>query len=395
MFRFASTPWLMDPARQLINRAFERQQRGDTSWSTAYWDRLLLWLVKQTAFRHFTGGESLAECHTVAESALRDGVKLILDHSVEEREDPDAWKPNLEAKCQLLRDLREQMPGQVSFLPVKVTALASPAMLEEVTVWLQDGLDKQPGSLAPETESLMEACLTNLHVLCQTARETGIPVLLDAEQSYRQPALDYVAMRMMREHNVRGERPIIYNTYQMYLENALGRVHRDIAAAVEGEFTFAAKVVRGAYLVTETERAREEGYPVPLHPSKQATDEAYNAAIGAILRQIHADPDTAAVVVATHNRDSVLQAATTMDQLGLARDHPRIATAQIMGMCENITIALGQAHYNSHKLVLFGDFEEIFPWLLRRLEENQDMLSAMAGEQALLWAELRRRVGPG
>jgi len=80
-----------------------------------------------------------------------------------------------------------------------------------------------------------------------------------------------------------------------------------------------------------------------------------------------------------------------MRELGLGRNHPRVALAQIMGMCENITIALGQGGYNSHKLVLFGDFDEIFPWLLRRLEENQDMLSAMAGEQDLLWAELKRR----
>ena len=262
--------------------------------------------MKQTAFRHFTGGETLSECHAVGVSAAKDGVKLIVDHSVEEREDPSAWQPNLEAKCQLLRDLREQMPGQVTFLPVKVTALASPSMLEDVTVWLQGG-----GSLAArfrlgkKTETSMQDCLANLRVLCTAARETGIPVLLDAEQSYRQPALDWLAMEVMKEFNVRGETPWIYNTYQMYLSDALDRVQRDIRAGVKGDFTFAAKVIRGAYLVTEAERARELGAPVPTHPTKEDTDKAYNAAIGAMLEQIHADPDSAAVVVATHNRDSI------------------------------------------------------------------------------------------
>ena len=56
---------------------------------------------------------------------------------------------------------------------------------------------------------------------------------------------------------------------------------------------------------------------------------------------------------------------------GLARDHPNVAHAQIMGMCDGLTFALGLAGYNAHKLVLFGEFDEVFPWLLRRLDENR------------------------
>ena len=71
MFRCAATPWLMNPARSLINDAFERQHLP-LAKSGAPFDRLLLWLVKQTAFRHFTGGETLSECHAVGVSAAKD-----------------------------------------------------------------------------------------------------------------------------------------------------------------------------------------------------------------------------------------------------------------------------------------------------------------------------------
>ena len=44
---------------------------------------------------------------------------------------------------------------------------------------------------------------------------------------------------------------------------------------------------------------------------------------------------------------------------------------KIKGMCDNITNTLGLRGYNVSKLLLFGAFDDILPWLLRRLDENQ------------------------
>ena len=38
---------------------------------------------------------------------------------------------------------------------------------------------------------------------------------------------------------------------------------------------------------------------------------------------------------------------------------------QIMGMSDNVTLALGASGYNVHKLVLFGSFGDVMPWMLR------------------------------
>ena len=51
----------------------------------------------------------------------------------------------------------------------------------------------------------------------------------------------------------------------------LACVHGD---SLPRRYTFAAKVVRGAYMVGEAERASQMGLSYPLHPTKQDTDHA-------------------------------------------------------------------------------------------------------------------------
>ncbi|KAK3264151.1 hypothetical protein CYMTET_27087 [Cymbomonas tetramitiformis] len=60
-----------------------------------------------------------------------------------------------------------------------------------------------------------------------------------------------------------------------------------------------------------------------------------------------------------------------MAQHALPSDDPYVHHAQIMGMCDNITFGLALSGHNALKLVTFGKFEEVLPWLLRRLQENQ------------------------
>jgi len=138
--------------------------------------------------------------------------------------------------------------------------------------------------------------------------------------------------------------------------------------------------------------------PSPLVASKQDTDVQYNQALTLLLSQLAADckgdhaTASAAMVIATHNVPSVLHAVNLMTELGIPSNQQAVQFAQIKGMCENVTLALGQAGYNSNQLVLFGDFQEIFPWLLRRIEENSDVLSAMAEQRKSLWTEVLRRL---
>lgn len=143
--------------------------------------------------------------------------------------------------------------------------------------------------------------------------------------------------------------------------------------------------------MSEAEQAERTGNPYPLQPSKADTDAAYDEAVRVVLERIGSDETAAAVMVATHNTPSVAGAVAVMESVGLAPDCPQVHFAQVMGMCDHLAAALGKAGFNTHKLVLFGAFHELFPWLLRRLDENRDLLGAAQSDRRLLVAEVVRR----
>ncbi|CAJ1356378.1 unnamed protein product [Effrenium voratum] len=107
-----------------------------------------------------------------------------------------------------------------------------------------------------------------------------------------------------------------------------------------------------------------------IHSSKEATDEAFDAAAGRLLSSVAQERPSAALVLATHNRCSLNQAVAKMEQLGLARDHPRVHFAQIFGMVDNLTFSLGLAGYNASKLLVFGEVKEVLPWLVIRAQKG-------------------------
>ena len=191
-----------------------------------------------------------------------------------------------------------------------------------------------------------------------------------------------IARALSAEFNPRGAAPTLYNTHQMYLRGARATLDEEAAHAAEAGYVLAVKLVRGAYMQTEPAAA--------LQPSKGATDDAYDGAAALLLERV-ADGG-GALLLATHNRRSLQKLGERMAELGLARDDPAVHAAQILGMADDATYGLGAAGYNALKLVPYGAFDELLPWLLRRLEENASILGAAADERPILRRELRRRI---
>ncbi|CAJ1425302.1 unnamed protein product [Effrenium voratum] len=344
--------------------------------------RVFLACVRATAFSHFCGGEQLEDCVSTAQSLQEcAGVRCIVDWGVEESSRPDAWDLNTQRKVETLQRAKEVLGPSAAFMPIKLTSLLSPELLESLTSALEATPSSQDAAAALCTEDVA-AALGRLRLICQAAKDAAVPVLLDAEQSNRQPAVHVLAQELQKEFN--RQDIVVYDTIQMYLKASPARLDQALRSAGQHGYVCAVKLVRGAYMEQEKSRGS-------IHSSKEATDEAFDAAAGRLLSSVAQERPSAALVLATHNRCSLNQAVAKMEQLGLARDHPRVHFAQIFGMVDNLTFSLGLAGYNASKLLVFGEVKEVLPWLVRRAQENRDAFGAQAVELPVLRQEIQRR----
>jgi proline dehydrogenase len=236
----------------------------------------------------------------------------------------------------------------------------------------------------------MGTCAANAwNRLCQAAHDADVPLLVDAEESWLQPAIDAMVDTMMAKYN--RERAIVYNTVQLYRHDRLAFLKASHAKALEGGYHIGMKLVRGAYMEKERQRAAELGYPSPIHADKAAVDRDYDAAIVYCLDHL----DRIAFMAGTHNEQSSLLLARLMNERGIAHTDPRICFAQLLGMSDNISYNLAAAQYRVAKYVPYGPVREVLPYLIRRAAENTSVKGQTGRELGLILAERRRRKEEG
>jgi proline dehydrogenase len=197
--------------------------------------------------------------------------------------------------------------------------------------------------------------------------ELDVPVLIDAEETWIQPVLDDMVMNLMSRYNK--EKAIVQNTYQMYRHDSIERIKQHHRMALEGGFKFGLKIVRGAYMEKERNRAAERGYPSPIQPDKPATDRDFDD----ITRYFIEHLDSIDFMVATHNEESSLLLARLIDEYKLPRNHRGIYYSQLYGMSDHITYNLAEQGYNVAKYVPYGAVKTMMPYLFRRAEENSSV----------------------
>jgi proline dehydrogenase len=235
---------------------------------------------------------------------------------------------------------------------------------------------------------LVENMITRLRKLCSTAAEFGLRIMIDAEHQYFQPAIDSIAKDMMREYNT--EVPIVYNTYQCYLKDSRFRLNADIESARRQGYKFGAKLVRGAYMVLEKNLAEEKGLKSPIHDTLDDTHANYNRCVRMLIQEV-ATSD-AEVMIATHNQYSVEMAVRSMHDFGLDPATCGVYFGQLLGMSDHLSLVLGRHKYRAYKYVPFGPLQEVMPYLIRRAQENSDVMGGVGKEMGLLISECKRRL---
>jgi proline dehydrogenase len=331
-------------------------------------------LVKSTIFKLFCGGESIEECEPVIRQLETAKIGTILDYSVEGKSTEGAFDQTKEEIMRTIKRAKDD-PG-IPFAVFKVTGIAPLGTLERLS---------RKKKLDAKSQAKCERINTRVAEICQYAYSLGQPVFIDAEESWIQDAIDRMTIEMMERYN--REQPIVYLTLQMYRTDRLHFLKELRREAKANGYILAVKIVRGAYMEKERERAEEMGYPSPIHVDKAATDADYNAAIDYCLK--HAED--VAFVAATHNEESTALLTAHMHDRGIAPDHPNIFFSQLYGMGDNLSYVLAKNNYHVSKYVPYGPVEDAIPYLIRRAEENSSAAGQVSRELEMLETELKRR----
>lgn len=331
-------------------------------------------LIRSTVFDHFCGGVSEDDCIPVMDKLFEAGVCSVLDYSVEGKEDEEQFDACL-TKVMELTDFAEEKDA----MPISVF---KPTGFGRFAIWQKKTEGK---AFTPEEQEEWDKIVDRFDQICKKAKETDVAVLIDAEESWMQDAADDLVAEMMVTYNT--EKAIVFNTLQCYRWDRLEYLKKlHVDARVKG-FKIGVKIVRGAYMEKENDRAQEKGYPTPICASKDDTDLNFDTT----LRYIFDNLNDISVFLGTHNEASCLLAIEIMKNNSIAINDKRVWFGQLYGMSDHISFNLALEGYNVAKYMPFGPVKDVMPYLIRRAEENTSVAGQTNRELELIKSERKRR----
>ena len=358
----------------LMNQGRIVQVLGDLANLALRWGLPIQGLVRATIFRQFCGGESLHQCTSTIEELASSSIGSIPDYSVEGQDSEEAMDRCLQTLLEGLA-FAARNPHTPLFV-FKVSGLVSSAALHQLA-------EGRP--LNTEVQEQARRGRERVNTLLQKAHELQCPIMVDAEESWIQDPIDSVSLLLMEKFN--HERVIVFNTYQLYRHDRLSFLVDNFHWTEKRGCLLGAKLVRGAYMEKERNRANKLGYPSPIQTNKVATDRDYDNAVSFCLEHI----DRIFLMVASHNEASSLYVTQLLKELGHSTDHPHVHWSQLFGMSDNITFNLAKAGCSVSKYLPFGPIQEVIPYLMRRAQENTAVSGQTSRELNLLRTERSRR----
>jgi proline dehydrogenase len=362
LFKLVGAPWLVKIGKPLTNFAFKLKLP-------------IKGIVKNTIFRQFCGGETIDECSSRIKELSGSGIGTILDYSIEGKTKEVDFNATVDEIIDTLK-AGEGNPG-IPFAVYKVSGIARFGLLEKI--------NNAKTELTEPEKAELDRLMSRIEKIAAKAYESKTPLFIDAEESWIQDGIDRIAYSLMEKYNK--EKAIIYNTAQMYRHDRLDHIKEQIKIAQSKNYILGIKLVRGAYMEKERNRAEEKGYPSPIQKDKKATDKDFDAALEFMIDHI----ESISFCAGSHNEESNLLLTELMEKKGISASDPRIHFAQLLGMSDHISYNLAHASYNVAKYVPYGPVGEVLPYLLRRADENTSVAGQTSRELSLIIQEMKRR----
>lgn len=331
-------------------------------------------LIRSTVFDHFCGGVNEADCLPVIDRMYEKGVSSVLDFSVEGKANDKEFDSAMNTTLKIMDFAKEKDAMPIAVF--KPTGFGRLKLFEKVG---------KGATLTQNEQEEWQKVVNRYDTVCKRGKENDIAVLIDAEETWMQDASDALVTQMMERYNT--EKPIVFNTLQMYRKDRLDFMKQEHKRAKEKGYYIGYKLVRGAYLEKENERAIDKGYESPMCTSKEATDINFNLAVAYMLDHI----EDMSLFSGSHNEESSYIMMRLMEEKGLKNNDGRVWFGQLYGMSDHISFNLAHRGYNVAKYIPFGPVRDVMPYLIRRAEENTSVAGQTGRELALLAKEKQRR----
>lgn len=333
-------------------------------------------LIRATVFDHFCGGVNENDCLSVVDKMFTKGVSSVLDYSVEGKEEEAQFDAALEMTLKTIEFAEEKK--SIPFAVFKPTGFGRFELYEK----LGEGQ-----ILDAEEQGEWNRVVARFDQVCKAAHDKDVALLIDGEESWMQDAADDLVAEMMMKYNK--EKPIVFNTLQMYRWDRLDYLKKLHGKAKQEGFYIGMKLVRGAYMEKEIKRAEEKGYPSPICATKEATDVNYDDAVLYMVEHL----EKMSIFAGTHNELSSYKLMDLMRVNNIEKNDERIWFGQLYGMSDNISYNLAANGYNVAKYLPFGPVRDVMPYLIRRAEENTSVAGQTSRELTLIKTERDRRKG--
>lgn len=331
-------------------------------------------IIRSTVFDHFCGGVTEKDCMQIIDRMYSKNVHSVLDYSAEGKEIDSQFDLAMEKTLNTIKFGKEK--DSIPFAVFKPTGFGRFQIYQKITEGLK---------LNEQEQQEWERIVERYEIVSKAAYDRDVPLLIDAEETWMQDAADDLIEEMMKKYNK--EKVIVFGTLQLYRWDRLDYLKELHARAREEGFKIGMKLVRGAYMEKERERAEEKGYKDPICVDKAATDKMFNDVLIYMFKNI----EEMAIFSGTHNEESSYLLMDLLAKSGLDRDDIRVWFGQLYGMSDHISFNLSKQGYNVAKYLPFGPVRDVMPYLIRRAEENTSVAGQTNRELELLRRERKRR----
>ncbi len=331
-------------------------------------------LIRATVFDHFCGGVTEEDCMPIIDKMFTKNVHSVLDYSVEGKEEEAQFEYAKDKTLKIINFVNEK--NAIPFAVFKPSGFGRFELYQKIT---------ENKELTPAEKEEWENVVARYDAVAKASFDNNVPLLVDAEETWMQKAADDLVEQMMEKYN-KGK-VIVFGTLQLYRYDRLDYLKRLHARANLKGFKIGMKLVRGAYMEKERERAAEMNYVDPICKDKETTDKNYNT----VMQYMFDNLEDMAIFNGTHNEDSSKLLMNMIDKSDYTKTDSRLWFGQLYGMSDNISFNIANEGYNVAKYLPFGPVKDVMPYLIRRAEENTSVAGQTNRELELIRAERKRR----